>query len=94
MTEEHKEAYKHEETHKQEHKEEVRIGLPKIGKDRKSLENISFYIIVISAAMVSIGIGIGSFIPGTIFIGSLGAFFVMIGIVIYIISQFLEGKNG
>jgi len=92
MTEEHKEEHKHvEETHKHtENKEEIRIGLPKIGKDKKSLENISFYIIVISAIMVSVGIGIGSFISGTILIASIGAFFVMIGIVMYIISQFLE----
>ena len=90
MTEEHKHV---EEPHKHtEHKEEIRIGLPKLGN--KSLENISFYIIVISAIMVSVGIGIGSFIPGTILIASFGAFFVMVGIVMYMISQFLEGENG
>lgn len=89
MTEEHK--IEHHEK-KPEHVEETKTNLPK-GKN-KSLENISFYIIVISAIMVSVGIGIGSFIPGTIFIGSLGAFFVMIGIVFYIISQFSEGENG
>jgi len=56
---------------------------------RDYIENISFLIIVISAIMVSIGIGIGSFIQGTIFIAVFGAFFVMVGIVVYIISQFI-----
>jgi len=85
MTEEHK--IEHHEKKSEEHKEEAKTK-------KQSLENISFYIIVISAIMVSIGIGIGSFIPGTILIGSLGAFFVMVGIVIYMISRFLEGENG
>jgi len=56
---------------------------------REFVENASFVIIVISAVMVSIGIGIGSFIQGTIFIAVFGAFFVMVGIVVYIISQFI-----
>ena len=60
------------------------------GSNKKEyIENASFVIIVISAVMVSIGIGIGSFIQGTIFIAVFGAFFVMVGIVVYIISQFI-----
>ena len=56
---------------------------------KESVENISFLIIVISAVMVSAGIGLGSFIQGTILIAVLGAFFVMVGIVVYITSQFI-----
>jgi len=39
--------------------------------------------------MVSIGVGIGSFIEGTILIAILGAFFVLIGVVVYVASQFI-----
>jgi hypothetical protein len=61
------------------------------GNNRKEYaENISFVIIVISGIMVGLGIGLGSFVQGTILIGVLGAFFVMLGIIIYIISQFIE----
>jgi len=56
---------------------------------REFVENISFLIIVISAIMVSTGIGLGSFIRGTIFFAVFGSFFVMMGIVFYIISQFI-----
>jgi hypothetical protein len=56
---------------------------------REYAENISFLIIVMSAIMVAGGIGLGSFIQGSIFIAVLGAFFVMVGIVVYIISQFI-----
>ncbi|MFH1473876.1 MAG: hypothetical protein ABIE55_03190 [Candidatus Aenigmatarchaeota archaeon] len=61
------------------------------GNNKKEyVENISFAIIVISGVLVAMGIGIGSFVQGTILLGVLGAFFVMVGIVIYIISQFIE----
>lgn len=61
------------------------------GSNRKEyVENISFVMIVISGILVAMGIGIGSFVQGTILMGVLGAFFVMVGIVIYIISQFIE----
>ena len=61
------------------------------GSNRKEyVENISFVIIVISGVLVALGIGLGSFIQGTIFMGVLGSFFVMVGIITYIISQFIE----
>jgi len=60
------------------------------GKSRKeSWENVSFTIIVFSAVLIFIGILLGSFIKYTIFFASFGSFFVMIGIIIYIISQFI-----
>jgi len=100
MTEEKKtEEHKHEEhhaEHKVEHKQEgIKLNLTNWGKNTKEvLENISFFIIVISAIAVSIGIGIGSFIQGTVLIAVIGSFFVMAGIVIYIVSQFIEVQNG
>ena len=78
-----------------EKKEEIRISLTRLGKNNKEvLENISFIIILISAIMFSIGIGLGSFIQGTLFLSVFGSFFIMIGIVIYIVSQFMRLKNG
>lgn len=61
------------------------------GNNRKEyLENISFVIIVISGVLVALGIGLGSFIQGTIVMGIIGSFFVMVGIITHIISQFME----
>ena len=90
MTEEQK-TEKHEEHHAK-HEEHEK----KTVRNRKEVfENVSFYVIVISAIMVAAGIGLGSFIQYTIVISVLGAFFVMVGIVIYIASQFMEeSKNG
>lgn len=61
---------------------------------REYVENISFVIILISGIMVASGIVMGSFIQGTILIASFGSMFVMIGIVTYIISQFIGVDNG
>jgi F0F1-type ATP synthase assembly protein I len=61
------------------------------GSNRKEYtENISFVIIVMSGVLVAMGIGLGSFIHGTILMGITGSFFVMIGIITYIVSQFIE----
>lgn len=84
-------------------KQEIKSSEPKQEKKRfrirgsnskETLENISFFIIVISAIMISVGIGLGSFIQYIVFIAVLGSFFVMFGIVVYIASQFMEDKNG
>ena len=56
---------------------------------KEFLENLSYIVIFISAVMVSIGVGLGSFIEGTILVAVLGALFVFIGIVFYVISQFI-----
>jgi hypothetical protein len=61
------------------------------GNNRKEYtENISFVIIVVSGVLVALGIGLGSFIQGTIVMGIIGSFLVMVGIVTHIISQFIE----
>ena len=76
------------ETHEQKEKFNF-IKWLKGSNKREYIENASFLIIVISALMVSAGIGLGSFISGAIFLSVIGAFFVMIGIVVYIVSQFI-----
>ncbi|MBN2203291.1 MAG: hypothetical protein JW700_03860 [Candidatus Aenigmarchaeota archaeon] len=65
------------------------------GSSRKEyVENISFMIIVLSSVMVASGIFLGSFIQGTVFIASFGSMFVMVGITVYIVSQFIGVNNG
>jgi hypothetical protein len=101
MTDEHKieqektiehraEEAKIEQPKEEHHKERFNFKKWIKGSNKKEyIENISFLIIVISAIMVSAGIGLGSFIQGTVFTAVFGAFFVMVGIVIYMISQFI-----
>jgi len=61
------------------------------GKNRQEkMENISFVILVTATLLVILGIGLGSFIYGTVLFAMFGAFLILIGIVIYIISQFIE----
>jgi hypothetical protein len=93
--EEKKEEVKVEEKPKEEQKTEERKEGFNFKKwlrgsnKREFIENISFLIIVISAIMVSAGIGLGSFVQQTVFLAIIGAFFVMVGIAVYIISQFI-----
>lgn len=64
------------------------------GKNRQEhLENISFVVLVAAALLVVLGIGLGSFVYGTVLLAMFGAFLILVGIVIYIISQFLEKKE-
>ena len=52
-------------------------------------ENASFLMIFVSAVMVSGGISLGALFTEAIFVAIVGAFFVMVGIIIYIASQFI-----
>lgn len=64
------------------------------GKSRQEhLENTSFVVLVAAALLVMLGIGLGSFIYGTVLLAMFGAFLVLVGIIIYIISQFIEKKG-
>jgi CHASE2 domain-containing sensor protein len=64
------------------------------GKNRQEhLENISFVILVLAAFLVMSGIGLGSFVYGTVLLAMFGAFLILVGIIVYIISQFLEVKK-
>ena len=65
------------------------------GKNRREfLENISYTIIVLSSVLIFIGILTGSFIQGFVLFASFGSFLVLIGIIIFIISQFIEERVG
>ena len=57
---------------------------------KERLENWSFIITVIAGIMVAVGIGLGSFVQGTVYIATFGSFFFMIGVIVFIISQFTE----
>ncbi len=60
--------------------------------NRKKLEDLSYKIIIASAAMVVLGLFIGSFVNFFVFIAIFGAFFTMVGIITFIASQFMEEK--
>ena len=61
------------------------------GKNRSEfLENVSFIIFALAAFLVMIGIGLGSFVKGFVFLGSFGAFLILVGIIVFIVSKFLE----
>ncbi len=55
----------------------------------ETLENLSFILIVISAVMISLGIGLGSFYKYVILLASFGTFLLLIGIIIFVISELL-----
>jgi len=94
-TEQKKESIGHKEKRVEKKSEEIKINLTRFGKTNKQiLENISFLIVLISSVLFFAGIGLGSFVQGTIFLSAFGSFFVIIGIIIYIISQFIGVKNG
>jgi len=60
---------------------------------RETLENTSFLLFVVSAVMVAIGIGLGSFVKYTVYIAVLGAVLLLAAIVLFIISQLMEHKE-
>ncbi len=94
-TEQKKESTEHKEEHVEKRSEEIKINLTRFGKTNKQiLENLSFLIVLISSVLFFAGIGLGSFVQGTIFLSAFGSFFIMIGIIIYIISQFMGVENG
>lgn len=62
--------------------------------DVSKVRNISFYLILVSSVMVSLGVGLGSLVQGTIALGVFGSFLFMVGVIIYMILEFGEAKNG
>ncbi len=61
------------------------------GKTKKeTLENLSFLTILLSAFLIAVGIGLGSFFRYVILLASLGAFLVLVGIVIFIVAELME----
>lgn len=72
----------------------MKFDLKKMFKNKKreeKLENLSFVLIGISALFLIVGISVGTFIPGfPVALAIVGSFLVVVGIVIYIISEFLK----
>ena len=64
----------------QEENDEIDLGSMFESKNTKErLENWSFIITLISGLMVALGIGLGSFVQGSIYVASFGSFFFVIG---------------
>lgn len=55
-----------------------------------SLENLSYLMLFVGAALVAVGIGLGSFVHYTVYLASGGSLLLLAGIILYIISQLLE----
>ncbi len=53
------------------------------------LENGSYVLMVVAAILVSGGLLVGSFVPGVVIVASIGAFILLPGLVIYVISQLM-----
>jgi len=54
-------------------------------------ESISFIILIIAALFTIVGISVGTFIPGIpVVLAIIGAFLVLVGIVVYIASEILR----
>ncbi len=54
------------------------------------LGDLSYKILVLSAALIFIGILLGSFVIGFVYAAAFGAFLAVIGIIIFIISELKE----
>ena len=51
------------------------------------MRKANYYIIIISAALLFLGILLGSFVPGAGYLGALGGLLLLVGIVLYIVSE-------
>ena len=96
MEERKTEEHKHE-THQQEpavhHKKESKFMKWLKGSNGKDyVENFSYVIIVLSTILISIGLLGGSFVTGVVYSAIIGVAFLLVGIVIFISSQFMEVK--
>jgi len=66
------------------------MKLIKGANKKEKLEDASYKAIVLSAIMIAIGLLLGSFIKYTVIIASIGAFILLVGIILYIISQLVK----
>jgi hypothetical protein len=60
---------------------------------QETLENISFLMIILSAAMLALGLALGSFFKYVILLAPAGAFTLLVAIVLFIISQFISEEK-
>jgi len=64
------------------------------GESKKQfIERLSYLTIFIAAALIFVGLLLGSFIKYTVFLAAFGSALILIGICIYIISQLIEEKK-
>ncbi|MFP4116033.1 MAG: hypothetical protein ACLFTQ_02410 [Candidatus Aenigmatarchaeota archaeon] len=58
---------------------------------REMVENFSYLLIVVAAVLTVIGLGAGTFVSGLpVLMAIIGAFLALVGIVLYIVSEFLR----
>jgi len=58
-----------------------------------SLENLSYFLLFASAAMIAIGVGLGTFVRYTVYIASVGSLLLLASIILYIISQLMAPES-
>jgi hypothetical protein len=58
-----------------------------------SLEKLSYTMLFASAAMIAVGIVLGSIVHYTVYIASAGSLLLLAGIVLYIISQLMAPES-
>lgn len=58
-----------------------------IKERQKKLEEISYKTVILSAAMIFIGLLLGSFVKYTVLLASFGVFILLVGIILYLIAQ-------
>ena len=80
------------------HEEKKKSGFMrwlKGGSKADFYENLGYVLMIGGAVMVAMGVGLGSFIKYTVYIGVAGALLSMLGIVLYIVSQLMApAKEG
>lgn len=61
------------------------------GSNKKEYaERLSYTIIIISAVLIFFGILLGSFVKYTVHLATFGSFLLIIGIIVYIVSQLMK----
>lgn len=65
------------------------------GSNRQEfIENLSYVLIFVSAGLLFVGMGLGSFVKYVVFLGAAGALLILVGIILYIVSQLMQPVKG
>ena len=63
------------------------------GKNEKEkIERFSYLVVIVSAAMIMLGMLLGSTVQYTVLLATFGSFLTIVGIVLYVFSQFMKGE--
>ena len=65
----------------------------KAGGRQQFYERLSFLLVFVSAALIWVGLLLGSFVTYTVFLAAFGALLLVPAVMIYIASQLMEEKN-